>query len=109
MALNPSNNTLFYLYIGVTSLLALVARERDEDSPKLNVLLCESFVAVYLCILLHGVATSDAYVLYRLVAHPFTEKDWANLFGGGVKKLLKVLPNVLQVSNNINACYCNHV
>ena len=83
---------------GVSSLLALVARERDEDSPKLNVLLCESFIAVYLCLLLHGIATSDAYVLYRLIAQPFTEKDWATLFGGGVKKLLKVITNVLPVS-----------
>nr|XP_045610736.1 dmX-like protein 2 [Procambarus clarkii] len=80
---------------GVTSLLALVARERDEDTPKLNLLLCEAFVAVYLSLLVHGLAASDAYVLHRLVARPLTEKDWATLFGGGVKKLLKVITNVL--------------
>lgn len=83
---------------GVTSLLALVARERDEDTPKLNLLLCEAFVAVYLSLLIHGLAASDAYVLYRLIARPVTEKDWAMLFGGGVKKLLKVITNVLPVS-----------
>ncbi|XP_042889042.1 dmX-like protein 2 isoform X6 [Penaeus japonicus] len=80
---------------GVTSLLALIARERDEDTPKLNVLLCEAFVAVYLSLLIYGISASDAYVLYRLVAQPLTEKDWATMFGGGVKKLLKVITNVL--------------
>lgn len=83
---------------GVTSLLALIARERDEDTPKLNVLLCEAFVAVYLSLLIYGISASDAYVLYRLVAQPLTEKDWATMFGGGVKKLLKVITNVLPVS-----------
>ena len=82
----------------MTSLLALVARERDEDTPKLNVLLCEAFVAVYLSLLVHGIAASDAYVLYRLVAQPLNEKEWAIVFGGGVKKQLKVITNVLPVS-----------
>ena len=40
---------------------------------------------------MHGIAASDAYVLYRLVARPITDKDWATLFGGGVKKQLKVI------------------
>ncbi|KAK3861276.1 hypothetical protein Pcinc_032726 [Petrolisthes cinctipes] len=87
---------------GVTSLLALVARERDEDTPKLNLLLCEAFVATYLCLLVHGLAASDAYVLYRLVARPVAEKDWAILFGGGVKKLLKVITNVLPNQNSMD-------
>ncbi|XP_071522289.1 dmX-like protein 2 [Panulirus ornatus] len=86
---------------GVTSLLALVARERDEDTPKLNLLLCEAFVAVYLSLLIHGLAASDAYVLYRLIARPVTEKDWAMLFGGGVKKLLKVITNVLPSQSSV--------
>ncbi|XP_069954424.1 dmX-like protein 2 isoform X5 [Cherax quadricarinatus] len=86
---------------GVTSLLALVARERDEDTPKLNLLLCEAFVAVYLSLLIHGLVASDAYVLYRLVARPITEKDWATLFGGGVKKQLKVITNVLPSQSSV--------
>ncbi|XP_068239086.1 dmX-like protein 2 isoform X2 [Palaemon carinicauda] len=86
---------------GVTSLLALVARERDEDTPKLNVLLCEAFVAVYLSLLVHGISASDAYVLYRLVAQPLSEKEWAVVFGGGVKKLLKVITNVLPTQSSL--------
>ncbi|CAL4074057.1 unnamed protein product, partial [Meganyctiphanes norvegica] len=85
---------------GVTSLLALVARERDEDTPKLNILLCEAFLAVYLSLLVHGLAASDAYVLYRLTAQHFTEKEWGNLFGGGVKKMLKVITNVLPTQSS---------
>ncbi|CAG0916295.1 unnamed protein product [Notodromas monacha] len=75
---------------GVTSLRALLARERDEDAPKLNVLLCESFVAVYVSLFVFGLATCDCHVLYRLIAQDFTETTWAALFGGGVKKLIKV-------------------
>ncbi|XP_050731976.1 dmX-like protein 2 isoform X2 [Eriocheir sinensis] len=87
---------------GVTSLLALLARERDEDTPKLSLLLCEAFVAVYLSLLVHGVAASDAYVLYRLVARPVTDRDWATLFGGGVKKQLKVITaNVLPSQGSV--------
>lgn len=32
---------------GVASLRALLARERDDDAPRLGVLLAEAFVAVY--------------------------------------------------------------
>lgn len=36
---------------GVTNLRALLAREKDEDTPRLNVLLCEvSFTKFYLCL-----------------------------------------------------------
>uniref|UniRef100_A0A0P4VQG0 Uncharacterized protein n=1 Tax=Scylla olivacea TaxID=85551 RepID=A0A0P4VQG0_SCYOL len=87
---------------GVTSLLALLARERDEDTPKLSLLLCEAFVAVYLSLLVHGLAASDAYVLYRLVARPISDRDWATLFGGGVKKQLKVITaNVLPTQSSL--------
>ncbi|KAL7632237.1 UNVERIFIED_CONTAM: hypothetical protein RMT77_017453 [Armadillidium vulgare] len=78
---------------GVSSLLALITHERDEDSPKLNILLCEAFVSVYLCLLIHGIASSDAYVLYRLVSVDFKEKDWGLLFGGGVKRIVKIITN----------------
>ncbi|XP_076053753.1 rabconnectin-3 alpha isoform X2 [Oratosquilla oratoria] len=86
---------------GVTSLLALIARERDEDTPKLTILLCEAYIAVYLSLLVHGIATCDAYVLYRLTAQPVGDKEWATLFGGGVKKLLKVITNVLQTQTSV--------
>jgi hypothetical protein len=75
---------------GVTSLRALLARERDEDAPKLNILLCESFTAVYMSLLVFGLSTCDCYVLYRLLAQDFSERTWAAMFGGGAKKLLKV-------------------
>ena len=75
---------------GVSQLRALLAREKDEDAPKLNILLAESLVAVYMCLLVHALATYDANILYRLVAHPFVEKMWPALFGGGIKKMIKI-------------------
>ncbi len=68
----------------------LLAREKDEDSPKLNILLAESLVAVYMCLMIHALAMYEANIIYRLIAHPFHEKMWPALFGGGVKKLIQV-------------------
>ncbi|XP_064619402.1 dmX-like protein 1 isoform X3 [Lineus longissimus] len=75
---------------GVTSLRTLLQRERDEEAPKLNILLCESLIGVYMSLLIHAVTTYDANILYRLVAHPFNERMWSALFGGGTKKRLNV-------------------
>ena len=83
-----------------------MSREKDEDTPKLSLLLCEALVGVYLCLLSYGLVTCEPAILYRLVALRFTEKEWAALFGGGVKRLVKVMPSipphVLQVSGCTN-------
>lgn len=75
---------------GVSSLRALLAQDKDEDSPKLHTLLCEAFVSVYLSQLIHALSTCDCHVLYRLIGQQFTKDTWALLFGGGVKVLLHV-------------------
>ena len=74
---------------GVTSLRVLLAREKDEAAPKLNILLCESLMAVYISLLVNAMATFDCHMLYRLVVHRFEHQMWAALFGGGVKTALK--------------------
>lgn len=84
---------------GVASLRALLARERDDDAPRLGVLLSESFVAVYSALLVYALSTCDAQILYRIVAHNFDERTWSLLFGGGVKKLLRT------ASNQSNVCF----
>nr|CAD7425064.1 unnamed protein product [Timema monikensis] len=75
---------------GVTNLRALLAREKDEDTPRLNVLLCEAFVATYMSLMVYALTTCDSLILYRLAGQKFDNQTWAMLFGGGVKKLLKV-------------------
>lgn len=75
---------------GVTNLRALLAREKDEDTPRLNVLLCEAFAASYMSLIVYALATCDALILYRLAGQKFSNQTWAFLFGGGVKKLLRV-------------------
>ncbi|ELU10253.1 hypothetical protein CAPTEDRAFT_201231 [Capitella teleta] len=75
---------------GVTSLRALLQREKDEDSPRLPILLAESLVSVYMSLLTHALATYDANILYRLVAHTFKEVIWHALFGGGVRNLIRL-------------------
>ena len=74
----------------MTSLRTLLQRERDEEAPKLNILLCESLIGVYMSLLIHALSTYDASIMYRLVAHPFSEIMWSSLFGGGTRKLLPV-------------------
>ena len=76
--------------VGVTNLRALLAREKDEDTPRLSILLCEAFVATYMSLIVYALATCDSLILYRLAGQKFTNQTWAMLFGGGVKKLLKV-------------------
>ena len=80
----------YTITLGVTSLRVLLAREKDDDAPKLNSLLCETLVAVYISLLVNALAMYDTHMLYRLVAHRFEQNMWSALFGGGVKTVLKV-------------------
>ncbi len=85
----------------------LLAREKDEDSPKLNILLAESLVAVYMCLMIHALAMYEANIIYRLIAHPFHEKMWPALFGGGVKKPIQVTTSMdTQNSKFVNENLC---
>ncbi|XP_057624563.1 dmX-like protein 2 isoform X5 [Chionomys nivalis] len=74
---------------GVSSLINLLSSAQDEDQPKLNVLLCEAVVAVYLSLLIHALATNSSNELFRLAAHPLNHRMWAAVFGGGVKLVVK--------------------
>ncbi|XP_078141511.1 dmX-like protein 2 isoform X1 [Centroberyx gerrardi] len=74
---------------GVSSLISLVASAREEDQPRLNVLLCEAVVAVYLALLIHGLGTHGSNELFRLAAHPLNNRMWAAVFGGGAKVVIK--------------------
>lgn len=79
----------FSLCAGVSSLINLLSSAQDEDQPKLNILLCEAVVAVYLSLLIHALATNSCNELFRLAAHPLNSRMWAAVFGGGVKLLVK--------------------
>lgn len=73
----------------MSSLINLLSSAQDEDQPKLNILLCEAVVAVYLSLLIHALATNSCNELFRLAAHPLNSRMWAAVFGGGVKLLVK--------------------
>ena len=80
----------FFRWPGVTSLRALLDRDKDEESPNLIVLLCEAFVAIYLSLLSYALATCDAHILYRLIGQRIDPSMWAGIFGGGSRKILQV-------------------
>lgn len=73
----------------MSSLISLLTSARDEDQPKLSVLLCEAVVAVYLSLLIHGLGTHSSNELFRLAAHPLNNRMWAAIFGGGAKVIIK--------------------
>ena len=77
------------LSAGVSSLISLLTSAREEDQPRLNVLLCEAVVAVYLALLIHGMGTHSSNELFRLAAHPLNNRMWAAVFGGGAKVIIK--------------------
>ena len=64
---------------------------KDEDLPRLNVLLCESVFSVYISLLIHSLATFDANVLFRLVNQKFDGNLWKTLFGGGFTQKVTVI------------------
>ncbi|TDH16870.1 hypothetical protein EPR50_G00002570 [Perca flavescens] len=74
---------------GVSSLISLLTSAREEDQPRLNVLLCEGVMAVYLALLIHGLGTHSSNELFRLAAHPLNNRMWAAVFGGGAKVVIK--------------------
>ncbi|XP_068586301.1 dmX-like protein 2 isoform X2 [Cebidichthys violaceus] len=74
---------------GVSSLISLLTSAREEDQPRLNVLLCEGVMAVYLALLIHGLGTHSSNELFRLAAHPLNNRMWAAVFGGGAKLIIK--------------------
>lgn len=78
-----------YPSAGVSSLISLLTSAREEDQPRLNVLLCEAVVAVYLALLIHGLGTHSSNELFRLAAHPLNNRMWAAVFGGGAKVIIK--------------------
>ncbi|XP_035898477.1 dmX-like protein 2 isoform X2 [Anopheles stephensi] len=88
---------------GVTNLRALLAREKDEDTPRLNVLLCESFVAGYMALFVYALTTCDSHILYRLAGQNFSDSSWSTLFGGGVKKLLRKATSHAQTAQAVQA------
>ena len=70
--------------------LTVLRREKDDETPNLNVLLCEIFVAVYMSLLSYALSSCDAQILYRLVSQRIGSGYWSHLFGGGAKRVIKV-------------------
>lgn len=91
-----------YVLTGVSSLISLLSSAQDEDQPKLNFLLCEAVVAVYLSLLIHALATNSSSELFRLAAHPLNNRMWAAVFGGGVKLVVKPQKQSENISGKMN-------
>ena len=75
---------------GVTALRALLDRDKDDDTPNLTVLLCETYTAIYLALLVYGLATCDCHILFRIASQTPSAAVWAKLFGGGTRKQLNM-------------------
>lgn len=78
---------------GVDSVVALIARQIDEEMPNLRLLLSESFIAITMSIFCYALAVYDSRWLYRLSAHEMNVKNFGLLFGGGGEKRLRSAPS----------------
>ena len=85
---------------GVTSLRALLDRDKDEETPTLNVLLCEAYVAIYMSLLSYALATCDPHILYRLIGQKPSQQYWSSIFGGGTKATLHVTTSQTPLSQS---------
>ncbi|CAJ0959160.1 unnamed protein product, partial [Mesorhabditis belari] len=79
---------------GVDTLVALLGRERDEETPQLRLLLAECFISVFMSLFTYAMASYDARWLYRLTSHAIGPREFAAIFGGGGEKRLKSIPPV---------------
>lgn len=90
----------------MTSLKVLLAREKDEDAPRLSVLLTESLIAVYMSLLISALSMYDSQMLYRLVANKLDAHTWGALFGGGNKTAVRsektALPSKLHMLHEVD-------
>uniref|UniRef100_A0A158R4B7 WD_REPEATS_REGION domain-containing protein n=1 Tax=Syphacia muris TaxID=451379 RepID=A0A158R4B7_9BILA len=68
---------------GVDNLVALLTRERDEETPQLRLLLTETLFAISMSLFSYAFTAYDSRWLYRLAAHRFDAKQFATVFGGG--------------------------
>lgn len=59
------DTNIWMISIGVASLQSLLNSDSGDNRPGLIVLLCESMVAVYVSLLLHGLQTCNTLLLYR--------------------------------------------
>lgn len=82
-------DSMYVLFSGVSSLISLLGCAQGDDYVRLNVMLCEAVVAVYLSLLIHGLGTHSGNELFRLAAHPLNNRMWAAVFGGGAKLIVK--------------------
>lgn len=87
-------NTTPAKWPGVTSLQCLLLSAKDEDAPKLHVMLCEALVSVYLSLLMNGLAMFDPSFLYRLLSNKMSQATWGLLFGGGCRTVLRIEKNI---------------
>ena len=92
-----------FCVVGVSSLRNLIAKQQDEDCPRVHILLCESLLAIYMALFIHALATYECNLLYRLTAHAFSHTMWPTIFGGGMKKLVHVVTAPEQTGGSYGA------
>uniref|UniRef100_A0A914EHD8 Uncharacterized protein n=1 Tax=Acrobeloides nanus TaxID=290746 RepID=A0A914EHD8_9BILA len=78
---------------GVDSIVALIARQVDEEMPNLRLLLMECFISITMSLFCYAFSVYDSRWLYRLAAHEMNSKNFGLVFGGGGEKRLRSAPS----------------
>lgn len=73
----------------VNSKLYSIFNQENSDAFDWRLLFLESFIAVYLALLVTALNTCNCHLLYRLVGHKFSTLSWELMFGSNGKSVLK--------------------
>lgn len=63
---------------GILNQSAIFSQEKNEETIKLRMMLCESFIAVFLALIVTSLNTCNCHLLYRLVGQKFSRESWVS-------------------------------
>ena len=72
-------------------LRAILNKVEEQNSEYVLTLLCECFVGVFISLLSYALVACDNHMIFRLVALNPTQETFGHVFGGGTKKIVRVV------------------
>ncbi|CEF59911.1 DmX-like protein 1 [Strongyloides ratti] len=93
-------NTLPSKWPGVTNLSNIINIEKDDDSPALNMLIAEVYIAINMTVFCYSLAVCDAKLLLKVIGKKLTIEDFGNVFGGGGSQVFKSISEILMNTDN---------
>uniref|UniRef100_A0A0K0F2N9 DmX-like protein 1 (inferred by orthology to a human protein) n=1 Tax=Strongyloides venezuelensis TaxID=75913 RepID=A0A0K0F2N9_STRVS len=101
-------NTIPSKWPGVSNLTNIINIEKDDDSPALNLLISEVYIAINMTVFCYSLAVCDAKLLLKVIGRKLTIDDFGRIFGGGGSQIFKsISESVLSNENEGDMNECN--